>query len=210
MNNREHNVIESEKRFQKLTDETEKEFDLERKRIKDFKDKCEREIKNKTDKQLDEKKDDQRRMTKEWEKINKIKKEQKAEGQRLQKWERRLLTNRIFNIFPSPNTYCEAPNLFDGADHAANQNDQGKFRNDLPLEGKSNDIYRAIPVVYPVSSSGVPISQSGNSPPLISSDEVKTIENSGTPVLQSGYSPTYYFGTENLDKTSKKADKVSS
>ncbi len=40
VNNREHNVIESEKRFQKLADETEKEFYLERKRIKDSKEKC--------------------------------------------------------------------------------------------------------------------------------------------------------------------------
>ena len=210
MNNREHNVIESEKRIQKLADETEKEFDLERKRIEDFKDKCEREIKNKEDEQVDKKKDDEEKITKEWEKINKIKKEQKAKGQRLQKKETRLLTNRFFKMFSSPNTYCEAPNLFNGADHAANQNYRRTFRNDLPLEGKSNDIYRAIPVVNPVSSSGVPISQSGNSPPLISRDEVKTIENSGTPVLQSGYSPINYFGTENLDKTSKKTGKVSS
>jgi len=105
VNSREHNVMESEKRFQKLADEMEKEFDLERKRIKDFKDKCEREIKNKADKQLDEKKDDQGRMAKELEKINKIKKEQKNKEKRLQKKETRLLTNRIFNISPSPNTH---------------------------------------------------------------------------------------------------------
>jgi len=199
VNNREHNLIESEKRFQKLAYESGKEFDLERKRIEDFKDKCEREIKNKEDKQVDKKKDDEEKITKEWEKINKIKKEQKAKGQRLQKKETRLLTNRIFNIFPSPNTYCETPNLFNGADHAANQNNRGTFRNDLPPECKSNDIYRDLPVAYPVSSSGLPISQSGNSPSLISSDEVKTIENSGTPVLQSGYI-TCYFGTGNFNK----------
>jgi len=199
VNSREYNLIESEKVFQKLAYETGEEFDLKRKRIKDSKEKCERELKNKEDKQVDKKKDDEEKITKEWEKINKIKKEQKAKGQRLQKKETRLLTNRIFNIIPSPNTYCEAPNLFNGADHSANQNDRGTFRNDLPLEGKSNDIYRAIPVVYPVSSSGVLILQSGNSPPLISSDEVKTIENSGTPVLQSGYS-TCYFGTGNFNK----------
>ena len=109
------------------------------------------------------------------------------------------MTNRFFNIFSSQNSNYEESKRFDSADHAANQNDRGTFRNDLPPEGNSNNIYRAIPVAYPVSSSGVTILQSGNSQMLISSDEVKTIENSGTPVLQSGYS-TCYFGTGNFNK----------
>jgi len=195
VNNREYNVIELEKGFLKLVDETGKEFDLERKSIKDSEDKCERELKNKEDELVDKKKDDEEKITKEWEKNNKIKKEQKNKEKRLQKKETRLLTNSIFNMFSSPDTSYEAPKLLDGTDHAANQNDRGTFRNDLPPEGNSNNLYRAIPV----SSSCIPISQSGNSQMLISSDNVKTIENNGAPVLQSGHT-TCYFGAENFSK----------
>jgi len=199
VNDRMHNVIESEKRFQKLADEMEKKHNLERKSIKDVKDQMEREIKNKMDKQADEIKDEREKIKKEWESINKIKKEQKAERQRLQKRDIRLMTNRIFNIFPSPNTKYGASKLLDGANHTTTQINHGTFRNDLPHEGKSNDIHRAIPVAYLVSSSGVPISQSGDPPPLISSDEVKTIKNSGKPILQSGYT-NYYSGAGNFNK----------
>ncbi len=103
------------------------------------------------------------------------------------------MTNRIFNISPSPNSNYKESKRFDSTGHVANQNDRGTFRNDLPPEGNSNNLYRAIPV----SSSGIPISQSGNSQMLISSDNVKTIENNGEPVIQSGHT-TCYFGAENF------------
>jgi len=209
VNNREYNVIESEKRFQKLVDETGKEFDLERKSIKDSKEKCEREIKNKEDKQVEKKKDDEEKIKKEWEKINKIKKEQKAEGQRLQKKETRLLTNRIFDIFLPPNTYCEGPKRFDGTDHAGNQNNQGTFSNDIHPEGNKKDKPRVFPALSPVPFSGEPFMKSGFSPMLISGDNVKAVESSSKPVFQSGYS-TCYFGAGNFDKDSKNGSKVSS
>jgi len=193
-----------------LVDERGKKFDLERKSIKDFNDNCKREIKNKEGELVDKKKDEEEKITKEWAKINKIKKEQKADRQRLQKRDMRQTTTRILDIFLPPNTYCEEPKRFDGTDHAGNQNDWGTFRNDIPPEDQSHKIYRAIPEPCPVFSSGMPISQSENSQALISSDEVKTIESSGKPVVQSGYSLCYHSGTEILDKNGKKDVTVSS
>jgi len=199
LNNREHDVMELEKRFLRLTNETEKELDLERKSIKDFNDNCEREIKNKEAKLVDEKKDDEDKIKKEWEKINKIKKEQKAERQRLQKRGIRLMTNSIFNMFSSPDTSYAAPKLLDGTDHAANQINQSKVGNDIHPEDNKNDKHRVFTVLSPAPSSGEPLIKSGFSPTVISGDEVKAIESSDEPVMQSGYS-TCYFGAGNFNR----------
>jgi len=198
VNSREHKVIELEKRFQKLVDETGKEFDQDRKRIKDFKDESEREIKNKEDKQAAEKKDDQEKISKEWEKINKTKKEQKAEGQRLQKREMRLMTNSFFNIF-SPNTNNETPKTLDGTNYAANQNNQGAYSTDILPEDEKKNVYKVIAMPSPVYSSDEPSLQSGFSPTIISGDKVKTIENSSGSVTHSGHI-TFYMGSGNFNK----------
>jgi len=55
-----------------------------------------------------------------------------------------------------------------------------------------------------------PVVQSGFPSIIQSGEETKVVESSGGNMIQSGYSPNYYFGTKNLDKTSKKAGKVSS
>ena len=90
-------------------------------------------------------------------------------------------------------------------------------------------------ILRPLSISGEPVLQSGFSPiirsggePMIvlsglesvvqsgfpsinqSGEETKIVESSNGTMIQSGYSPTYYLGTKNLDKTSKKTGKVSS
>ena len=55
-----------------------------------------------------------------------------------------------------------------------------------------------------------PVVQSGFPSVTQSGEETKIVESSNGTMIQSGYSPINYFGTKNLDKTSKKTGKVSS
>jgi len=203
-------VTESEKKLKIWHNEKKKELSMDEKRIKDYLDKCIGTIK-----------DMQSQIKKDQETNNKIQKEQRAEGQRLEKLQTRIRKTRGFNKFSLPCSYCRKPMFFDAADPDTHQKLDRSFGNDMHIECRSKFEQRNSTVLIPVSYSGEPILQSGFSriiqsgretiggnpniepsmpsgvsPTLISSDEVKTIENRGEPVMQSGYSQIIQSGGE--------------
>ena len=159
--------------------------------------------------------------------LEKINEQQKIEEQRLQKWQTHLDKTGGFNKFSLPCPSCRKPMPFDATNPETNQKLTRIFGNYFHPEciKKKKQIFVTL---HPVSYSGEPVVQSGFSPvirsggepmtvmsglePSIiqSGEETKVVESSGDTMIQSGYSPIYYFGKKNLDKTSKKAGKVSS
>jgi len=203
-------VTESEKKLKMWYHAKKKELSMDEKRSKEHLDKREGIIK-----------DMQSQIKKDQEKNNEIEEGQKAERQRLEKLQTHIRKNEGFNKFSLPCSYCRKPMFFDAADPDTHQKLDRLFGNDMHIECRSKFEQRNPTVLIPVSYSGEPILQSGFpqinqygretigddpnvnpsfqsgfSPTIISSDEVKTIESSSEPVMQSGYSQIIQSGGE--------------
>jgi hypothetical protein len=211
--NREGKLAEGEKELKRWKDEQKDELDMERKKIQD----------------------DRRQVTKEMEAIKKTAEEQRTEEQRLQKWQTNLEKTGCFNKFSLPCPHCTKPMLFDAIEPEINQKIKSLFGNYIHTECRLKNEQPERVTLIPVSYSGKPVVRSGFSPiirsggePMIvmsglepvvqsgfpsithSGEETRVVNSSGGNMIQSGYSPICYFGTKNLDKASKKTDKVSS
>ena len=210
---REGKLAQGEKGLKSWKDEQKDELNVEREKIQD----------------------DRRQVTKEMDAIKKTAEEQRTEEQRLQKWQTNLEKTGGFNKFSLPCPHCRKPMLFDATEPEINQKIKSLFGNYVHSGCRLKNEQPKLVTLIPVSYSGEPVIQSGFSPvirsggePMIvmsglepvvqsgfpsiihSGEETKVVEPSGGTMIQSGYSPTYYFGTKNLDKNSKKAGKVSS
>ena len=210
---REQNVTNLEKGLKKWNAEQNDELDTKRKKIKD----------------------DQEKITQEWETIKKTVEELRTEEQRLQEWQKLMNKTRGFNKFSLPCPQCEKPMLFDANKQEIYQKINQTFGNYTHPECKSKSEQQEHVILRPVSISGEPVVRSGFSPIILSGgepmvtmsglepvvqsrfpsvtqsgEETKIVESSNGTMIQSGYSPINYFGTKNLDKTSKKTGTVSS
>jgi len=203
------------------------ELDTIRKRIS--------EIINNLEKQQEDIDNQRENIKKRWKPVLKTAEEQRTEGQRLQKWQTNLEKTGGFNKFSLPCPYFGKPKFFDATDQEINQKISKALRNDMHPECRIESEQQKPIILRPLSISGEPVSQSGFSPiirsggesmiimsglkPVVQSgfpsiiqsgEETKVVESSNGNMIQSGYSPIYYLGKKNLDKTSKKAGKVSS
>ncbi|UCF13555.1 MAG: hypothetical protein JSW06_04665 [Thermoplasmatales archaeon] len=207
---REENVTESEKELIRVVDKKKNELNNERKKIKEYHEKWESEIKYKVDKQIEEIKNDQEKIINEWEKIDKVKEEQKAESKRLENLQKKLRGAWCSNKFLLPCPNCKDPMLFDTNNPEINQKIRKIFGNYTHPECRTRYEQKKPVILSPFLSSGEPNVQSGVQPIVISDEKVNVAENSGDPVYQSGFTRFYASGMENFDKTSSKSNAFSS
>jgi hypothetical protein len=139
--------------------------------------------KNELNKKKIEIEEDQRCINNEWEKINKIKKEQKDERLRLQKWQINLEKTGGFNKFLLPCPDCGKPMLFDITNKEIYEKIKGIFGNYI----HHGCIKNKQPIKLHLNPlSGEPIIQSGFSPIIQSNIEKISVDPNGGHVVQSG------------------------